>query len=64
MRLPKRSFVLAALFVTGAAPAGLNACGENGPSCLAEGSECGALVSDKECCAGPFHCIDSRCVTP
>ena len=63
MPLPRRAFVLATLFMTGAAPAGLNGCGENGPSCLDERSDCGLLVSDKPCCDG-LMCRDAKCEIP
>ena len=60
MRLLKRALVVVSILVTGAAPAGLGGCGENGPSCLAEETACGFLVSDKNCCDG-LQCVDSKC---
>jgi len=52
VRLPRSAFVLVTLFVIGATPAGLNGCGESGPSCLETGNDCGSFVSDKPCCDG------------
>ena len=60
MRSLKRALVLVSLLLTGAAPAGLSACGENEPSCTPEGARCG-FFGMKECC-GDLQCdVDSRC---
>jgi hypothetical protein len=58
MRSLKRALVLVSLLLTGAAPAGLSACGENEPSCISEGVSCGFFVG----CCGDLQCgADSKC---